>query len=123
MGFDCLRMTGAEPEQESLHGRYQQKLGGRTVVVEYEPDPELRDTEQVPFLEEGGIEAFIRREVLPHAEDAWVDEDRTEIGYEISFTRHFHQPKPLRDLAAIERDILALEREAADLLRQVVSAA
>ena len=113
---------GTQPEQEALHGRYQQKQGGRTVVVEYEPDPDLRDTEQVPFLEEGGIEAFIRREVLPHAEDAWVDEDRTEIGYEISFTRHFHRQKPLRDLAAIEQDILALEREAADLLRQVVSA-
>lgn len=55
---------GMQPQLEALHGWYQQKLGGRTVVVEYEPDPELRDTEQVPFLEEGGIEAFIRREVL-----------------------------------------------------------
>ena len=113
---------GADAEQEALHGRYHQKQGGRTVVVEHEPDPELRDTEQVPLLEEGGIAAFIRREVLPHAPDAWVAEDRTEIGYEISFTRHFHRPKPLRTLVEIEKDILALEREAADLLRHVVGA-
>lgn len=113
---------GSDAEQEALHGRYHQKQGGRTVVVEYEPDPELRDTEQVPLLEEGGIAAFIRREVLPHAPDAWVAEDRTEIGYEISFTRHFHRPKPLRTLVEIEKDILALEREAADLLRHVVGA-
>jgi hypothetical protein len=68
-------------------------------VVEYEPDSDLRDTEQVPLLEEGGIEAFIRREVLPYTPDAWVNNDATKIGYEISFTRHFYKPQPLRTLA------------------------
>jgi type I restriction enzyme M protein len=53
---------------------------GRGAVVEYEPDSELRDTEQVPLLEEGGIEAFIRREVLSHAADAWFDDASIKVG-------------------------------------------
>ena len=61
-------------------------------MVEYEPDSDLRDTETVPLLEEGGIEAFIRREVLPLRADAWYRPRRDErIGYEISFTRLFLQ--------------------------------
>ena len=54
--------------------------------------------EQVPLLEAGGIEAFIRREVLPYTPDAWINEDATKIGYEVSFTRHFYKPQPLRTL-------------------------
>ena len=76
----------------------------------------MRDTEQVPLLEEGGIEAFIRREVLPYTPDAWVKADATNVGCEISFTRHFCKPKPLRTLAEISADILAIEREAEGLL-------
>ena len=79
-------------------------------------DPELRDTEQVPLLEDGGIEAFIRREVLPYTADAWVKSDATKVGYEISFTRHVYKPKPLRTLEEISADILAIEREAEGLL-------
>ena len=90
--------------------------GGEGRVVEYEPDADLRDTEQVPLLEEGGIEAFIRREVLPYTPDAWIKEDATKIGYEISFTRHFYKPKPLRTLEQISADILAIEKEAEGLL-------
>ena len=67
----------------------------RRRVVEYEPDSDLRDTEQVPLLEEGGVEAFIAREVLPYAPDAWFDPASIKIGYEISFTRHFYKPPPL----------------------------
>jgi type I restriction enzyme M protein len=89
---------------------------GQACVVEYEPDADLRDTEQVPLLEEGGIEAFIRREVLPYTPDAWVNNDATKIGYEISFTRHFYKPQPLRTLAEISADILAIEKEAEGLL-------
>ncbi|MDB5972604.1 MAG: methylase [Hydrocarboniphaga sp.] len=86
------------------------------IVVEHEPDSDLRDTEQVPLLEEGGIEAFIRREVLPYTPDAWINEDATKIGYEVSFTRHFYKPKPLRSLEEISADILAIEKEAEGLL-------
>ena len=87
----------------------------------YEPDPELRDTEQVPLLEDGGIGAFFRREVLPHAPDAWIDESKTAIGYEISFTRYFYKPKPLRTLEEIEADIRALEKETEGLLDDLLA--
>lgn len=103
-------------QADPLHGLYEASAKGKPVVVEYEPDPELRDTEQVPLLEDGGIEAFIRREVLPYTPDAWVKADATKIGYEISFTRHFYKPKPLRTLEEIAADILAIEREAEGLL-------
>ena len=103
-------------EPDPLRGRYKAKLDGKTCVVEYEPDSDLRDTEQVPLLEPGGIEAFIRREVLPYTPDAWIREDAAKIGYEISFTRHFYKPVPLRTLEEIRADILAVEKEAEGLL-------
>jgi type I restriction enzyme M protein len=99
-----------------LQGRYEATVDGKKCIVEYEPDSDLRDTEQVPLLEEGGIEAFIRREVLPYTPDAWIDESKTKIGYEISFTRHFYKPQPLRTLEEIRADIIAVEKEAEGLL-------
>ena len=89
-------------------------------VVEYEPDSDLRDTEQVPLLEEGGIEAFLRREVLPYAPDAWYDPESVKTGYEISFTRYFYKPQPLRTLEEIRADILALEKETEGLLDEII---
>jgi len=99
-----------------LRGLYEAAVDGRPAIVEYEPDADLRDTEQVPLLEDGGIEAFIRREVLPYTPDAWIRDDATKIGYEISFTRHFYKPPPLRTLEEISADILAIEKEAEGLL-------
>ena len=101
---------------DSMLGLYDAVVAGKSCVVEYEPDADLRDTEQVPLLEEGGIEAFIRREVLPYTPDAWVNNDAIKIGYEVSFTRHFYKPQPLRTLAEISADILAIEKEAEGLL-------
>lgn len=101
---------------DPMRGLYAVTVDGKPAVVEYEPDSDLRDTEQVPLLEEGGIEAFIRREVLPYTPDAWINEDATKIGYEVSFTRHFYKPKPLRSLQEISADILAIEKEAEGLL-------
>jgi type I restriction enzyme M protein len=89
---------------DPLRGLFEATVDGRTVIVEYEPDSDLRDTEQVPLLEDGGIEAFIRREVLPYTGDAWIKQDATRIGYEVSFTRHFYKPQPLRTLEAISAD-------------------
>ena len=94
--------------------------GKQAAIVEYEPDSDLRDTEQVRLLEPGGIEAFIRREVLPYTPDAWIKADATKIGYEISFTRHFYQPQPLRTLDAIRADIVAVENETGDLLGDII---
>ena len=101
---------------DPLRGLFEAIVDGKPAVVEYEPDTDLRDTEQVPLLEEGGVEAFIRREVLPYSPDAWIKEDATKIGYEISFTRHFYKPQPLRTLEEIRADILAIEQETDGLL-------
>lgn len=101
---------------DPLRGLFEAPVHGRPAVVEYEPDSDLRDTEQVPLLEEGGIEAFIHREVLPYTPDAWIKEDATKIGYEVSFTRHFYKAQPLRTLEEISADILAIEKEAEALL-------
>jgi type I restriction enzyme M protein len=92
-------------------------------VVQYEPDPELRDTEQVPLLEEGGIDTFLAREVLPYAPEAWYDPGSVKTGYEVSFTRYFYKPKPLRTLQEIRADILALEKETEGLLGEIVGGA
>jgi type I restriction enzyme M protein len=103
-------------EADPLRGLFAATVDGKPATVEYEPDSDLRDTEQVPLLEDGGIEAFIRREVLPYTPDAWIKEDATKIGYEVSFTRHFYKPQPLRTLEEISADILAIEKEAEGLL-------
>jgi type I restriction enzyme M protein len=104
---------------DSLRGLFEAEVDSKLVVVEYEPDSELRDYEQVPLLEEGGVEAFIRREVLPYTPDAWIVESDTKIGYEISFTRYFYKPPPLRTLAEISTDIFALEQETEGLLTEI----
>ena len=109
-------------EADPLHGLFPATIDGKSLVVEYEPDSELRDTETVPFKEPGGIEAFIRREVLAHAPDAWIDETKTAIGYEINFTRYFYKPQPLRTLEAIRADILALEKETEGLMSDIIGA-
>ena len=85
-----------------------------------EPDTELRDTELVSLQEEGGIMAFLRREVLPYAVDAWYQANSVKVGYEISFTRYFYKPKPMRPLAEIRADILALEKETEGLVDEII---
>lgn len=107
---------GTAIQADPLRGLFEATVDGKPIVVEYEPDSDLRDTEQVPLLEDGGIEAFIRREVLPYTPDAWIKEDATKIGYEVSFTRHFYKPQPLRTLEEISADILAIEKEAEGLM-------
>jgi type I restriction enzyme M protein len=88
-------------------------------AVIYEPDSELRDTENVPLKED--IEEYFAREVLPHVPDAWIDYEKTVRGYEISFTKYFYKFKPLRSLEEIAADIFALEAETEGVLRQIVS--
>ena len=107
-------------EPDPISGLIEAAVDGQSTAVEYEPDTDLRDTEQVPLLHEGGIEAFIRREVLPYAPDAWYDAASVKVGYEISFTRHFYNPQQLRTLEEIRADILALEDETEGLLAEIV---
>jgi type I restriction enzyme M protein len=110
----AIHKKGLDP----LRGLFPATIHGKPAVVEYEPDPDLRDTEQIPLLED--IETFLRREVLPHAPDAWYVPATTKIGYEISFTRYFYKPQPLRSLEAIRADILALEKETEGLLGEII---
>ena len=105
---------------DPLQGLFEVTLQGRLCIVEYEPDTDLRDTEQVPLTEPGGVDAFIKREVLPYAPGAWYDPSSIKIGYEISFTRYFYKPEPLRTLEEIRADIITLERETEGLLRDVI---
>ena len=74
-------------------------------------------------LPASGSEAFLRREVLPYAADAWYQADRVKVGYEISFTRYFYKPKPMRTLEEIRADILAVEKETKGLLGEFVALA
>lgn len=69
-------------------------------------DSALRDTENVPLSED--VETYFAREVLPHADDAWIDTDKTKVGYEIPFTRHFYVFEPPRPLAEIDADLEAV---------------
>ena len=107
-------------EADPLAGFFEETVNGISCVVEYEPDTDLRDSEQVPLLEEGGIQAFIEREVLPYTPDAWIKENTAKIGYEISFNRYFYKPAPLRTLDEIRADILAVEKEAEGLLDDLI---
>jgi type I restriction enzyme M protein len=106
-----------------IAGLFEIQVDGKARVAEYEPDADLRDSEQIPLLEDGGIEAFFRREVLPYVPDAWIDEAATRIGYEISFTKYFYKPAPLRTLEDIRADILAVQNEAEGLLGEIVQGA
>ena len=113
-----IHKPGSEPSP--LRGLFETTIKGKAAVVEYEPDPELRDTEQVPLLEGGGIEAFLHREVRPYAPDTWYVPDSVKTGYEISFTRYFYKPQPMRTLEEIRADILALEKETEGLLSEII---
>ena len=110
------KSTAADP----LHGLFETTINNKPAVVEYEPDTDLRDTEQIPLLEDGGIQAFLKREVLPHASDAWYVSDSVKIGYEISFTRYFYKLQPMRSLKEIRTDILALEQKTEGLLSEII---
>ena len=89
-----------------------------------EPDPQLRDTENVPLLED--VESFFEREVRPHVPDAWIDTKRWDpqdgkvglVGYEINFNRYFYEYRPPRPLEEIEADIRRVEKEIAAMLEE-----
>ena len=105
---------------DPMRGLFAATVDGVTRVVEYEPDPHLRDAEEIPLTEEYGIKGFLKREVLPYDPDAWYVQSSVKIGYEISFNRHFYRPQPLRSLEEIRADILALEHETEGLIAELI---
>ena len=105
---------------DPIHGLYAAQVDNVDMLVEYEADSDLADFEQVPLLEDGGVEAFVTREVLPYAPDAWVDAKAEKIGYEISFTKVFYKPAPLRELSEIKADITLVMEESEGLVRRAI---
>ncbi|QGX99732.1 SAM-dependent DNA methyltransferase [Roseovarius faecimaris] len=84
-----------------------------------QPDTSLRDTEVVPLTED--VEAYFQREVLPHAPDAWIDHDKTKIGYEITFNRNFYVFEPPRDLEEIDAELEAVTRNIQRMLAELAA--
>lgn len=121
---DLLNQLGTTRDKLGDYGYMATPTGE---YIEYEPDSELRDTENVPLALDTCLSAssvihdYFIREVRPHVDEAWIAIDKTVIGYEISFNKYFYQHKPLRSLEEVTEEILALEAETDGLLKQLVS--
>ena len=115
-----LRKIHRHVSPDPLYGLFEVTIEGQKCAVEYEADTELRDTEQVPLLEQGGIEAFVRREVLPYAPDAWVRRQEIRIGYEINFHLYFSQPQQLDTISQFESSMFPFSEGAGSILSELL---
>jgi type I restriction enzyme M protein len=111
--FGYNKVTVERPERDAKDKIITDKNGNPKA------DSSLRDTENIPLKE--NIQAYMKREVLPHVPDAWIDDSKNRVGYEINFTKYFYQYKPLRTLQEIKKDILALEKETDGLIKRVIA--
>lgn len=111
--FGYYKVTVERPERDAK-GNIKKDKNGKAKA-----DSSLRDTENIPLKQD--IPEYIKKEVLPHVPDAWVDESKTKVGYEINFTKYFYQYKPLRSLEEIRKDIMALEQETLGLINEVIA--
>lgn len=109
--FGYHRITVERPQRDEKGNI--KKRAGKPIA-----DTSLRDYENIPLKED--IQAYFKREVLPHVPDAWIDESKTKVGYEINFTKYFYKFKPLRSLEEIRKDILKLEEETDGLIAKVI---
>ena len=120
--FGYWRVTVEQP-QKADNGNIITAPNGKR-----KPENSLRDYENISFLQKGpdgkltpqSIAEYFEREVKPHLPDAWIDEGKTKVGYEINFTKYFYEFKPLRSLAEIKADILALEESSMELEKKVL---
>jgi len=110
--FGYAKVTVERPERNDKGQVVADKKGNAKA------DSSLRDTENIPLTMD--FQEYMEREVLPHVPDAWIDETKTNIGYEINFTKYFYQYKPLRSLDEIRKDIMAIEQETDGLLKEVI---
>jgi len=110
--FGYAKVTVERPERNAKGQMVADKKGNP------KPDASLRDTENIPLTMD--FQEYMKKEVLPHVPDAWIDETKTNIGYEINFTKYFYQYKPLRSLDEIRKDIMAIEQETDGLLKEVI---
>ena len=119
--FGYWRVTVEQPLKEN--GKVAKTKGNP------KPDTSLRDYENIPFLKKAkdgklipqAIDEYFKTEVEPHLPEAWIDESKTKIGYEINFTKYFYEFKPLRSLAEIKADILALEEKTLETEKTILS--
>jgi type I restriction enzyme M protein len=111
--FGYRRITVERPKRNTK-GKIENDKKGNQI-----PDAELRDFENVPLKED--VTKYFKSEVLPHLPDSWIDNSKTKIGYEINFTKYFYLYKPLRNLQDIRKDILALEEETIDMIKEVIN--
>jgi type I restriction enzyme M protein len=119
--FGYHRITVEQPQKDE--GGNVIQSGGKP-----KPDTTLRDYENIPFLQKDdngklisqSIEEYFEQEVKPHLPDAWIDEKKTKTGYEINFTKYFYEFKPLRSLAEIKADIIALEESSLELEKRIL---
>ncbi len=128
-GHPDHKSTGAS----SLYGLFEIELNGKKQIVEYKPDGDLRDNENVNLdptqLVNALNEAYFKKEVQPHVPDAWIDASKRDekdqevgiVGYEIPFNRHFYQYQPPRDLVDIDKDLNVVSAEIMQLLQEVHS--
>lgn len=114
---ELLIHLGCTEEQLPDFGYY--PTGKPNEFIEYDTATDLRDTENVPLKNQ--IHEYFLREVKPHVEEAWIDLDKTKIGYEISFNKYFYRHKPLRDLEEVAADILKLEEKSEGLIAEILS--
>lgn len=120
--FGYYRITVEQPLKEN--GKIVKSKGHP------KPDTSLRDYENVPFLKKDAngklvpqtIDEYFKAEVTPHLPEAWIDHSKTKIGYEINFSKYFYEFKPLRSLAEIKADILALEKKSLESEKTVLDA-
>lgn len=112
--FGHWRITILQPEYDN-DGNVLRDKKGRAVV-----DKSKTDTAIVPFTYDGGIEGYMSTEVLPYSKDAWVDDKKTQIGYELTFTKYFFEPRPIRSIGEIASDIKNVEAKMAGTLSEVL---
>jgi type I restriction enzyme M protein len=110
--FGYAKVTVERPERNAKGEVIKDKKGNP------KPDSSLRDTENIPLTMD--FQEYMQKEVLPHVPDAWVDDSKTNIGYEVNFTKYFYQYKPLRSLEEIRNDIMSIEQETDGLLKEVI---
>lgn len=112
-----LNHLGCNEDQLPDYGYY--PTGKLNEYIVYENQTDLRDNENVPLNET--IHEYYLREVKPHIDEAWIDLDKTKIGYEISFNKYFYEHKPLRPIYEVSEEILALEKESEGLIMEILN--
>ena len=116
--YRAIARAMAEPDPAAERVVKNELKPNHGTYITYEPDTDLRDGEKIPVKED--IWEYFQREVRPYAEDAWIDLPKTKIGCEISFTKHFYKPQPLRTLAENEADLRKTAEENAALIKELL---